>query len=189
MNPFAEILSIIIDIYVDIILLRFFLQYFRADFYNPLSQFIVKATDPIVKPLRKLIPGIGGLDMSTLVAAWLITIGKILLVSLLSTSFSDFNPTMLAILPIYMVLIECIKLYLFLIFVSAISSWFVQGGYNPVLAVIRQLTDPLLNKCRKLIPASGGGFDFTPMIAILGLFLLLRILDYYVLPSIRQLIG
>ncbi len=188
MNPFAEIISIVIDIYVDIILLRFFLQYFRADFYNPLSQFVVKATDPIVKPLRKIIPGIGGLDLSTLVAAWLVIIGKILLIFVLSTGFSNFNLLALVIMPIYMVIAECVKLYMFLIFVRAISSWFAQGGHNPIIGVIGQLTEPLLAKFRKILPM-GSGFDFTPMLAILALLFTLRILDYYILPVIQKLVS
>lgn len=181
MNPFAELVSIIINIYIDIVLLRFFLQYFRADFYNPLSQFVVKATDPLIKPVRKVVPGLGGLDISSLVLAWLLSITSILLVQLLSGNINDFQLAQLLIYPVFMVIGGCFDLFMFLIFIRAILSWFMTGGDNPIIAVIGQLTEPLLSKCRKLLPQSSG-FDFSPFIALLGLLFVSRLIDYYIFP-------
>jgi len=183
MNPFAELFYIIIGIYVNIVLLRFFLQYFRADFYNPLSQFVVKATDPFVKPLRKIIPGIGGLDLSSVVLAWLITLLKIVLVSLMAGYSLNMPVARLILLPIFEVVDGAIDLFMFLIVIRAIMSWFAHGGYNPVFAVIGQLTEPLLSKCRRLLPTAGG-FDFSPIIALLGLLFISRLLAYYIHPLI-----
>jgi len=84
MNPFAQLIDILVGLYITVILLRFFLQYFRADFYNPLSQFVIKATDPLIKPMRKLIPGFGGIDVSTLILAYLMILLKIILIMLLA---------------------------------------------------------------------------------------------------------
>jgi len=134
MNPFAELLYIIIGIYVNIVLLRFFLQYFRADFYNPLSQFVVKATDFFIRPLRKIIPGIGGLDISSLILAWLITLLKIVLVSLLAGYSLNMPIPRLILLPIYDVVDGAIDLFMFLVFIRAILSWFMHGGYNPIFS-------------------------------------------------------
>lgn len=188
MNPFAELISMIISVYVNIILLRFFLQYFRADFYNPMSQFVVKVTDPFVKPLRKVVPGLAGLDVSCLVLAWLMSLLSIVLVGLINSGSLNIGLGLLLVLPLFKVISGCFQLFMFLIFVRAISSWFMSGGYNPILAVVTQLTEPLLGRCRKILPATGG-FDLSPMIALLGLMFIHRLIEYYVYPVIIQLFS
>ena len=179
MNPFAALVSILIGIYVNIVILRFFLQYFRADFYNPLSQFVVKVTDPLILPLRKIIPGIGGLDMSSLVLAWLVTIAKIFLVTFLDGESLNLSVSKILLLPLYDVVLGAITLFMFLIFIRAILSWFSHGGYNPIFAVIGQLTEPLISKCRRLLPATGG-IDFSPIIALIALWFISQLLNYYI---------
>jgi len=187
MNPFAELISIVVSFYIAIVLMRFFLQYFRADFYNPLSQFVVKATDPLIKPVRKIVPGFAGLDISSLVLAWLISlISEPLLVVLSGYSFK-LNIGLLLVAPVFKVISACFSLFILLIFIRAISSWVATGGYNPVFAVIGQLTEPLISKCRRLLPATGG-FDLSPMIALLGLWFVNRLLDVYVFSVILRLI-
>jgi len=186
MNPFAELISIIIGIYVNIVLLRFFLQYFRADFYNPLSQFVVKATDPFIKPLRKVIPGIGGLDFSSLVLAWLVSLVNVVLLSLFDGSFANAKVALLLIIPLFRVISGAFELFMILIFVRAILSWFATAAHNPLTLVIAQLTEPLLARCRKLLPATGG-FDFSPIIALLGLLFVSRLIEYYLYPLLGAL--
>ncbi len=188
MNPFAELISMIISVYVNIILLRFFLQYFRADFYNPMSQFVVKVTDPLIKPLRKVIPGIAGLDISSLALAWFVSLLSMVLIGLLNNASLNINLGLLLVIPLFKVISGCFWLFIFLIFVRAISSWFVSGGYNPILAVIGQLTEPLLSRCRRLLPASGG-FDLSPMIALFGLMFSHRLIEYYVYPLIINMLS
>ena len=104
MNPFAELISMVVGIYVNIVLLRFFMQYFRADFHNPLSQFVVKATDPLVKPVRKIVPGFAGLDISSLVLAWLISLASELLVAILGGNLANMSIGLLLVLPIFKVI-------------------------------------------------------------------------------------
>jgi YggT family protein len=188
MNPFAELISMVIGMYVFIVLLRFFLQYFRADFYNPLSQFVIKATDPLIKPIRKLVPGFGGIDVSSLVLAWLVSLVSELVIIILSGSLANASIGLILILPLFKVISGCFNLFMFLIFVRAISSWVAQGGYNPVFAVIGQLTEPLMSKCRRLLPATGG-FDLSPMIAIFGLMFVSRLIEYYIYPMIIGLVS
>ncbi len=185
MNPFAELVLLIIKIYVHMVLLRFFLQYLRADFYNPLSQFVVKITDPFIRPLRKIIPGFGGIDFSSLVLAWLVYVIGGIAVDLLNGSFNA-NILKILIIPVLQVINSCFGLYIFLIFIRAILSWF-QMGYNPILMVFGQLTDPLLSKCRKLLPPMSG-FDFSPIVALIGLFFVQSLINYYIFPLVGMLI-
>jgi len=185
MNPFAQVLDILIGLYITIILLRFFLQYFRADFYNPLSQFTVKATDPFVKPLRKIIPGFGGLDISSLVLAYLVVLVKILLLSAFTGQFS-INPLFLLLYSVVDLMQSTLQLFMFLILIRVVLSWVSPAGYNPVVAVIGQISEPVISKFRKLLPPMGG-FDLSPMIALLLIFFLQSSLNYYIVPLIARL--
>lgn len=188
MNPFAAVIEIVLSFYTSIVLLRFFLQYFRADFYNPISQLVVKATDPFVKPLRKIIPGFGGLDVSSLIFAWLVIIAKFLLVSLISAGAMNVNLIVLIIGSLFGVIYAALNLYMFLIFVRAILSWFAMGGGgNPVMLVFAQLTEPLLMKIRRLLPPMEG-FDLSPMLALLLLFFIKSSIGYYIEPLIGRLL-
>jgi YggT family protein len=188
LNPFAELISIIVNFYVSIVLLRFFLQYFRADFHNPLSQFVVKATTPLVKPMRKIIPGFAGLDISSLILAWLILLFIEPLLLIVSGYKFELQIGYLLVDPIFKVISACFQLFMFLVIIRAISSWVATGGYNPVFALIGQLTEPLISKCRRILPAMGG-FDLSPMIAILGLWFINRLLEVYLFPVILKLVS
>lgn len=157
------------DIYIMIVFTRFLLQMVRADFYNPVSQFVVKATTPVLKPLRRIVPGFGGLDNASLVLLALLVIAKII-----AWSFINFQ-AMLPVGPLMLLSFKSIALtlvnyFMLIIFVGAIMSWVVQG-YHPVSAVLFQLSDPIVAPLRRLIP-SAGGIDFSPMIVMLGLYFL-----------------
>ena len=157
------------DIYIMIVFTRFLLQMVRADFYNPVSQFVVKATTPVLKPLRRIVPGFGGLDNASLVLLALLVIAKII-----AWSFINFQ-AMLPVWPLMLLSLKSIALtlvnyFMLIIFVGAIMSWVVQG-YHPVSAVLFQLSDPIVAPLRRLIP-SAGGIDFSPMIVMLGLYFL-----------------
>jgi len=185
MNPFAQLIDILIGLYITVILLRFFLQYFRADFYNPLSQFVVKATDPLVKPLRKLIPGFGGIDVSSLALAYLMILLKIILIMLL-TGQASFNIVFLLLYSVVELLQSILSLFMFLILIRIILSWVSPGGYNPVMAVIGQISEPIVAKFRRLLPPMSG-FDFSPMLALILIFFLQSSLSYYIMPLIQRI--
>lgn len=185
MNPFAQLIDILVGLYITVILLRFFLQYFRADFYNPLSQFVVKATDPLVKPLRKLIPGFGGIDVSSVVLAYLMILLKIILIMLLEGQLS-LNIVFLLLYSVVELLQSILSLFMFLILIRIILSWVSPGGYNPVMAVIAQISEPVVAKFRRLLPPMSG-FDFSPMLALILIFFLQSSLSYYIMPLIQKI--
>lgn len=183
MNPFAQLIDILVGLYITIILLRFFLQYFRADFYNPLSQFVVKATDPLIKPLRKMVPGFGGIDVSSLLLAYLMILLKFILIMLIAGQFS-FNIIFLLLFSVVELLQSVLQLFMFLILIRVILSWISPGTYNPIMAVIGQISEPVIAKFRQILPPMSG-FDFAPMLALILIFFLQSSLNYYIMPMLQ----
>lgn len=170
------LLTTLFQLYIAVVVLRFLLQYARADFYNPLSQFVVKVTTPLVRPLRRIIPGIAGLDMATLLLAYLLTVIQVILVG---TNISQYQiPGLLdghVLAPLSIILISLVDLisltiglFIVAIIIQAISSWINPGGYNPVLGLLYTLTEPLLRPARRLIPPISG-IDLSPLLVLLAL--------------------
>ncbi|PHS18589.1 MAG: YggT family protein [Kangiella sp.] len=184
MNPFSQLIDVLISLYVTVILLRFFLQYFRADFYNPLSQFCVKATDPLIKPLRKVIPGFAGIDFSSLVLAYIVILVKLLLMTLIAGQL-NINFLLLVLITFVGLIKSVLNLFVFLIFIRIIMSWISPGGHNPVMAVIGQLSEPIIGVFKKILPPMSG-FDFSPMIALIMIYFTMNMVDYYLVPVIQS---
>jgi len=167
-NPLVFLVQVIFGLYLLIVLLRFLLQLVRADFYNPVSQFIVKATAPVLKPFRSIIPGYGGLDLSSLVLAWVVKFVELVLVSAITGKAMLLYPALLAI-PEILALV--INIFLFSILIMVIISWISPGVYNPAISLLYSLTDPVLKPARKIVP-NMGGLDLSPMVAMIALVLL-----------------
>lgn len=164
MEAVLYLLRFAFDALLMILIMRVWLQWVKADFYNPLSQFIVKASNPLVVPLRRVIPGFGGMDLATIVVAYLVATLKFFTLAALAGES-------LGVLAFYIGLLVILKQAGFLLFVimiiMAVMSWVVQG-YNPTLAVFHQLTEPFLNPIRRIIP-NMGGLDLSMIIAFLAM--------------------
>lgn len=163
------IVPTIIQLYIIILLLRVWMQWLRADFYNPFSQFVVKTTQPIVGPLRRFIPAIGAIDTAILLVTYILTIANILFVMWATNTLALIS---IALLPISFIqlLTYAGKLVFWLILIRAILSWISQGR-NPIDYMLMQLTEPLMSPIRRIIPAMGG-LDFSAMIVMLILIAL-----------------
>lgn len=160
------------DLYIGALLLRFLLQVVRADFRNPFSQFLVKITNPVVIPLRRLIPGMGGMDMASLLIVLALQVVKMLLLGVIAGRLSSVAG--LAVLSLADLIELLLTLYTATLILQVILSWVAQGTYNPLANVLHSLNEPLLSPVRRLIPAIAG-FDLSP-IGVLIVFQLLRIL-------------
>lgn len=188
MSGLVEALIYIIQtlgsLYLLIVLLRFILQLVRADFYNPLSQFTVKATQPLLKPLRRVIPSIAGLDSASLVLAVLVQ----LLLMVVTLSLMGFNPVsvipQLLVWSLIGVTSLFLKVFFFALIVSVILSWVAPGSYNPGAQLVNQLCEPLLAPFRKLLP-NLGGLDISPIFA----FIALNLLDRFVIGKLAAATG
>lgn len=160
-------------LYLLAVLLRFLLQIAKADFYNPVSQAVVRATDPLVRILRKVIPGYRGIDFSTLILAIVIeAIAICILITLYGGSIpsAGFIVTWAVVGVIYFI----VNIYYYAIIGSIIMSFVMlfSGNMNPhpILRLIWQLTEPVMGPLRKVLPPMGG-LDFSPILIfiIIGL--------------------
>lgn len=165
-NAATFLIQTVFGLYILIVMLRFLLQWARADFYNPISQFIVKATQPPLKPLRKIIPGIGGLDMAALIFMLVLKFVELWLV----TGLLGMSPQVggLAMLSIAELLGLLINVFIFSILIQVIISWVNPGMHNPVMGLLHSLTEPLLGPARRMIPPISG-LDLSPIIVIVCL--------------------
>ena len=169
------------SLYLLIVLLRFVLQLVRANFYNPLCQFIVKATQPLLKPLRRVIPSLFGLDMSSLVLAILVQLALMAL-TLLLTYGTTGNFIQLLIWAIIGVTALFLKIFFFALIISVILSWVAPGSHNPGAELVNQICEPALAPFRRLLP-NLGGLDISPILA----FMVLKLLDMLVINNLATM--
>ncbi|MFC6297002.1 YggT family protein [Pseudomonas sp. CCM 7893] len=169
------------SLYLLIVLLRFVLQLVRANFYNPLCQFAVKATQPLLKPLRRVIPSVFGLDMSSLVLAILVQLALMAL-TLLLTYGTTGNFLQLLIWAIIGVTALFLKIFFFALIISVILSWVAPGSHNPGAELVNQICEPALAPFRKILP-NLGGLDISPILA----FMVLKLLDMLVINNLAAM--
>jgi len=171
------LINFLFDAYVMVILLRMWMQFARADYYNPFSQFVVKATQPVAGPLRRVIPPIGRFDTALFVFAFLVMIAKIFTLQAMFGSGAAFPPVIAILIGTFKALIvQFLNLVFYILIVRAILS-FVSQGTNPIENVMMQLTEPFLAPVRKIIPPIGG-LDFSILVVILALQFVTRLIEH-----------
>ena len=170
------------SLYLLIVLLRFILQLVRANFYNPLCQFTVRATQPLLKPMRRVIPSVFGLDMSSLVLA--ILVQMVIFAVVLTLSYMSFNILGLLAWALIGVFTLFLKVFFFAIIISVILSWVAPGGASPAAELVNQITEPALAPFRRILP-SMGGLDISPILA----FMVIQLLQSYVIPPLAMYVG
>lgn len=146
--------------------LRLLLQIARADFYNPISQFIVKVTNPALIPARRMVPSIGGIDTASIVVAIILQALAICAIYLLKAGALPPLGGMAAWSVLGVAAITA-KLYLYAVIANIILSWVAAGSNHPGAALVNQLVEPIMAPCRKIIPPMGG-LDLSPIFVILG---------------------
>jgi len=162
---FVYLVYVFFGMYLLAMLLRFLLQLARADFYNPISQALVKLTNPLVMPLRRILPGYAGIDLSSLLLSILLQMLMVALLVVLQTG------RMLPLLPLVLVGLlgvaaYLVKIYFFAILAMIILSWVAPGGNSPVLYLLYQLTEPVMAPFRRIIPPMGG-LDLSPILVFI----------------------
>lgn len=162
--------------YLTVVLLRFLLQLARADFYNPICQFVVKATNPPLRPLRKLIPSWGPVDGSSLVLALLIQ--ALVFVGALAAYgvLGEVSPVTILIWSILKVASIIAKIYFWAILGVVILSWIAPAAHHPAAQLLMQLTEPVMRPVRKIVP-SIGGLDLSPIVVFLILNIVTVVLE------------
>lgn len=179
MNTLFFVLDTVFSVYLMVVLMRFWLQWVRADFYNPLSQFVVKLTHPVLTPLRRIIPGFRGIDFASLLLAYAVSIVKFLI--FMWMGFVNLPVSALLLISFLVVLKQAGSLLFWVLIARAILSWISQGR-SSVEYVLYQLTEPMLTPIRRFLP-SLGGLD----LSVLVLFFLLQGLNLLMLDLIGPL--
>lgn len=156
----------LLELYIITFLLRFLLQWARADFHNPLSQFIVQVTNPLVRPVRRVVPGIRGFDLSTFLIAYVLQLLTTTLSITLMTRSIPANIPLLLVMSFIDLLLLQLRVFIYLIIGSVLLSWF--APYHPVAVVLRSLTAPLLRPFQRLLPPIAN-LDLSPMFAMIAL--------------------
>jgi YggT family protein len=168
-NAGVFLINTVFGTYILIVMLRLLLQLVRGDFYNPVSQFLVKATNPVLVPLRRVIPGLFGIDFASVLLLLTLQILQIVLVGLIKGY--AFQPLGLVVMSIAELASLTLNIFFFSILIQVILSWVNPGTYNPVTALLYGLNEPLLRPARRLIPPVSG-FDFSPLVVGVALKLL-----------------
>ena len=181
-DPIIFLIDTLFSLYILAVLLRFLLQWCGADFYNPISQFLVKVTHPPLKILRRFVPSIGKIDTSSLVLV--LTLQMLSDFSILLLKGVTINIGALTILSITQLISLLINVLVFAVFARALLSWVNPGTFNAAASILATLTEPLLDICRKVIP-SLGGIDLSPLAALL----LLQLAKMVILPPLHELAG
>lgn len=180
-NPIVFLIQTLFGLYAAIVALRFLLQWVRADFYNPMSQFIVRMTTPVLRPLRRFVPSYAGLDVASLVLAWLVKtleLAAVVLVAGLGNPLGALFWSVPALVTLF------INIFLFAVLIRVIFSWVNPDPYNPAVKLVDHLTAPLLEPARRWIPTVSG-LDLSPLAVVIALV----ILEMLLIPPLNALTG
>lgn len=160
------LISAPLSLYIGAVLIRFLLAYARADFHNPLSQFLVKITNPVLIPMRRFIPAIGKIDTASLVLAYGLKLVGGFLILLVMGHKLDLGYMLIAAL--VDIARSIIMIYGIAMIVHAVMSWMGNTYGNPVASLLQSLTNPILRPIRRFVPLVSG-VDLSPLVALLGL--------------------
>ncbi len=165
-NPLEFIITTLFSLYILAVMLRFLLGVVRADFYNPISQFLVRITNPLLIPLRKILPGFGKIDVAAIVLMLVLSVAMLLVIVMLRGTGVSVLPLLL--MAVGELVMLAINVFLVAIIVQVIISWINPGSYNPVNALLDSLTAPILRPIQRIIPPLSG-IDLSPLFALIGL--------------------
>jgi YggT family protein len=169
MNALHYIVDTLTSLYLGVLILRLIMQMVRANFRNPFAEAILKLTNPLIMPLRRLLPPMGKIDTATVLAIILFAIFKVVILMLLMGGNILFAPVALILIVFRTLVLAVLWLYVILIFFYGIAGFLMQGGSSPIYEVLAYVCDPLLNRIRKIIPSLVAGLDLSFLWAIIAL--------------------
>lgn len=187
-NALLFLVDTVFGLFVVALLLRFYLQWVRASYRNPLSQFLQALTDFMVRPARRVIPGLWGLDLATFVLAWLVQLTELVVVlQIQGRGFGDSAGATLAMLALLaLVLLAKITLYILMVvvIVQVVLSWV--NPHSPLMPLLNNMTRPLLRPFQRRIPPIGN-VDLSPLFALVVIQLLLMLPVAWLEESVPRL--
>lgn len=175
-NALIFLIQTAFGLFVVALLLRFYMQWVRAPYRNPLSEFLQALTDFMVRPARRVVPGLWGLDLATFVLAWLVQLAEIVIVMQLRgfDSGPDAGSVIAWLALLALVVLAKIGLYMLLVIIvmQVVLSWLAPG--SPVMPLLNSLTRPMLRAFQRRIPPIGN-VDLSPLFALVVIQLLLML--------------
>lgn len=171
-NAGLFLISTLFDLYIFVLLVRFILAYVRADYFNPLTQIFIKLTQPIISPLRRLIPNYKNIELATILLALVLEFVKFFLFAVILKSMPNIAGVI--ILALADGLRSLINIFFYAILLQAIISW-IHQGYSPASDLLQKITLPVMRPFHRFIPPIGG-IDLSPIPAMLVLQLIIIML-------------
>ena len=167
LNVILLLIQVVFSLYVILLMLRILLQWHRVDFYNPVSQFVIKFTDPVVQPIRRILPRFAKVDSASILILIVVeTVKLCLLFFIVEHHLPSITPLLQAIFA--SLLDQLINLFFYAILIGVILSWVATGGRTAISEILNLITEPLLRSIRRSIP-SVAGFDLSPLVALIGI--------------------
>lgn len=179
-SPLAFLVDITFNLYIMAVMLRFLLQWARADFYNPLAQFLVRITQPVLHPFRRVVPGWGGIDLPALVVMVLLQMLALALLMIIAGVSPRIDYLILRT-PAELISL-LLNIYLIAIFMRVLLSWISPDGYHPAMTVVLSLTEPIMRPLRAIIPPIAG-VDLSPLAAIIAI----QVVRMLVMPPLDRI--
>jgi YggT family protein len=164
----------LLTMYLYVLILRFVMQLVRADFRNPVAHAVMVVTNPLVMPLRKVLPPAGKIDTASVFAIVIVAAATVAILALIA-GFGLLDPVTWVLRTGLMLVRAFIMFYMGVIFIYGVLTWVVPAGYNPVMALLGTIAEPVLRPFRKIIPPIGA-LDLSMLWALLALGVLLRLL-------------
>jgi YggT family protein len=163
-NSLIFIVDALSNLYVSMFVLRFILQWIRASYQNPLAQFVLRVTAPLVVPARRMLPSVRGLDLPTLVVAILLECVATALVF----SIVGFTPSVPTFIGSVVLRLLSLTLWLYcgMILIYVIMSWVADRQYHPIGAALYDIVEPVLRPVRRYVPPIAG-VDLSPLIVVI----------------------
>jgi YggT family protein len=174
MNALQYLVDALLTLYLYVLILRFVMQLSRADFRNQVAHAVLIVTNPVIMPLRKVLPPVGKVDTASVVAI-LVLAALIVAATPLILQLTVLDPLTWLRWTLLMVLRSFIFFYMGAIFLYVILGWVVPPGYSPPMALLASVCEPVLAPVRRLIPPIGG-IDFSPLWVGLAFGVMLRLL-------------
>ena len=179
-NAGVFLVQTLFGLYIGAIMIRFLLAVVRADFYNPISQFLVKVTNPPIIPLRRVIPSMMGIDTASIILMLVLQSAEYMILAAIKGF--GIHPIGLIVLSIGGLLSLLFQIYFFTILIQVILSWVAPGGYNPAISLLYSLNEPLLGRARRILPPIHG-FDLSPILVMI----ILQLLTFLVIDPVNDL--
>lgn len=172
-NAFSFLIETILNLYLVALMLRVLLEARRADWRNPLVQILIHATEPLVAPLRRIVPNLGRVSLAGIVLLYLLQVTILVVVTLINGF--EIHWVTLLVTAILRLARTLLILYLVLIFIGVILSWIGPRARHPIVPLIFELNEPVLAPIRRFMP-NLGGLDLSPLVAIIGIQFLIILL-------------